>query len=51
MTRVFAPVPTARAAAETPPDRDRVVDGARAAAIALLLVSGLALRWAGGERR
>jgi len=39
VTRVFAPVPTARAAAETPPDRDRVVDGARAAAL-LVVVAG-----------
>ena len=36
--RVFAAVPTARAAAETPPDRDRVVDGARAAALLVVVV-------------
>lgn len=37
--RVFSAVPTARAAAETPADRDRVVDGARAAAL-LVVVAG-----------
>jgi len=36
--RVFVAVPTARAAAETPPDRDRVVDGARAAALLVVVV-------------
>lgn len=39
MTRVFAAVPTARAAEQTPPGRDRVVDGARAAAL-LVVVAG-----------
>lgn len=38
-TRIFAAVPTARAAAQTPPDRDRVVDAARAAAL-LVVVAG-----------
>jgi hypothetical protein len=37
--RVFAAVPAARAAAHTPPDRDRVVDAARAAAL-LVVVAG-----------
>lgn len=49
--RVFAAVPTARAAAETPPDRDRVVDGARAAAL-LVVVAGhvvmAVVAWPGG---
>lgn len=35
---MFVAVPTARAAAETPPDRDRVVDGARAAALLVVVV-------------
>lgn len=38
-SRVFAPVPTHRAADATPPDRDRVVDAARAVAL-LLVVAG-----------
>jgi fucose 4-O-acetylase-like acetyltransferase len=40
--RVFAPVPTHRAAELTPADRDRVVDGARAVAL-LLVVAGHAV--------
>lgn len=40
--RVFAAVPTHRAAEQTPADRDRVVDGARAVAL-LLVVAGHAV--------
>ena len=39
---MFVAVPTARAAAETPPDRDRVVDAARAVAL-LVVVAGHAI--------
>ena len=49
--RVFAAVPTARAAAETPADRDRVVDGARAAALLVVVVGHVLMAvvaWPGG---
>ena len=49
--RVFAAVPTARAAAETPSDRDRVVDGARAAALLVVVVGHVLMAvvaWPGG---
>lgn len=36
--RVFTPVPTARAVEATPPDRDRVVDAARAVALLVVVV-------------
>lgn len=40
--RVFAPVPAARAVAGTPPDRDRVVDAARAVSL-VVVVAGHAI--------
>lgn len=52
--RFFAPVPSARVAAETPPDRDRVVDAARGLSL-LIVVAGHAfmalVAWPGGVPR